>query len=173
MTATLKPVMQMFSHLRAVEDLEPLPLSEAEVILGPGFVVIQSHKQGHSCRESRGRGWGWAGLSQAIISVFLLVSWLFLLLCQQRKNKAAHKPCWVVLLDTTPSCCSWTKMPSDLNLSKTRVSSRNAEADPIYLTWSGSGPGVLLSANKSDAVQSISFSDLIRRVPPWAVRFPC
>lgn len=41
-------VMQMFSHLRAVEDLEPLPLSEAEVILGPGFVVIKSHKQSHS-----------------------------------------------------------------------------------------------------------------------------
>lgn len=56
MSVTLKPVIQMFSHLRAVEDLEPLPLSEAEVILGPGFVVIQSHKQGHSWRESRGRG---------------------------------------------------------------------------------------------------------------------
>lgn len=55
-TATLKPVVQMFSHLRAVEDLEPLPLSEAEVILGPGLVVIQSHEQGHSCRGSRGRG---------------------------------------------------------------------------------------------------------------------
>lgn len=64
-------------------------------------------------------------------------------------------------------------MPSDLNPSQTRVSSRKAEADPIYLTWSGSGPGVLLSANKSDAVQPISFSDLIRLVPPWAVRFPC
>lgn len=45
----------MFSHLRAVEDLEPLPLSEAEVILGPGFVVIQSHKQGHSCGENGAR----------------------------------------------------------------------------------------------------------------------
>lgn len=56
MTSTLKPAIQMFLHLRAVEDLEPLPLSEAEVILGPGFVVIQSHEQGHSCRESRGRG---------------------------------------------------------------------------------------------------------------------
>lgn len=71
MSATLKPVMQMFSHLRAVEDLEPLPLSEAEVILGPGLVVIQSHKQGHSCRGSRGRGWGGTGLSQ--VSVCLLV----------------------------------------------------------------------------------------------------
>lgn len=56
MTATLETVMQMFSHLRAVEDLEPLPLPEAEVILGPGFVVIQSHEQGHSCSENRGRG---------------------------------------------------------------------------------------------------------------------
>lgn len=41
MAATLKLVMQcMFSHLRAVKDLEPLPLPEAEVILGPGFIVI-------------------------------------------------------------------------------------------------------------------------------------
>lgn len=37
-------VMRMFSHLRAVEDLEPLPLPEAEVILGPRLVVIESHK---------------------------------------------------------------------------------------------------------------------------------
>lgn len=36
--------MQMFSHLRAVKDLEPLPLPEAEVILSPGLVVIESHK---------------------------------------------------------------------------------------------------------------------------------
>lgn len=56
MTATLIPVMQMFSHLRAIKDLEPLPLSEAEVILGPGFIVIQSHEQGHSCRGNRGGG---------------------------------------------------------------------------------------------------------------------
>lgn len=41
--------MQMFADLRAVEDLEPLPLPEAEVILGPGFVVVQSHKQSHPC----------------------------------------------------------------------------------------------------------------------------
>lgn len=36
--------MWMFSHLRAVKDLEPLPLPEAEVILGPGLIVIESHK---------------------------------------------------------------------------------------------------------------------------------
>lgn len=30
------------------------------------------------------------------------------------KNKAARKPCWVVLLDTTPSSFSWTRSPSDL-----------------------------------------------------------
>lgn len=51
-TATLNAVMQMFSHLRAVEDLEPLPLSEAEVILSPGLIVVKSHKQSHPCRES-------------------------------------------------------------------------------------------------------------------------
>lgn len=52
-TATLNAVMQMFPRLRAVEDLESLPLSEAEVILGPGFVVVKSHKQSHPCRETK------------------------------------------------------------------------------------------------------------------------
>lgn len=52
-TATLHVVTQMFSHLRAVEDLESLPLSEAEVIFSPGFVVIKSHKQSHSCRKTK------------------------------------------------------------------------------------------------------------------------
>lgn len=52
-TATLYTVMQMFSNLRAIEDLEPLPLPEAEVILGPGFIVIQSHKQSHPCRKTK------------------------------------------------------------------------------------------------------------------------
>lgn len=51
--ATLHAVMQMFSHLRAVEDLEPLPLPEAEVILGPGFIVIKSHEQSHPCRRTK------------------------------------------------------------------------------------------------------------------------
>lgn len=55
--------MQMFSHLRAVEDLESLPLSEAEVILGPGFVVIQSHKQSHPCRKTKGDMW-WLELEE-------------------------------------------------------------------------------------------------------------
>lgn len=53
----INAVMQMFSHLRAVEDLEPLPLPEAEVILGPGFVVVQSHKQSHPCRKSKSDMW--------------------------------------------------------------------------------------------------------------------
>lgn len=52
-TATLYTVMQMFSNLRAIEDLEPLPLPEAEVILGPGLIVIQSHKQSHPCRKTK------------------------------------------------------------------------------------------------------------------------
>lgn len=52
-TATLNAVIQMFSHLRAIEDLEPLPLPEAEVILGPGFIVIKSHKQSHPCRKTK------------------------------------------------------------------------------------------------------------------------
>lgn len=45
--------MQMFSHLRAVEDLEPLPFSEAEVILGPGFIIIKGHKESHPCRKTK------------------------------------------------------------------------------------------------------------------------
>lgn len=76
-SATLKPVMQMFSHLRAVEDLEPLPLSEAEVILGPGLVVIQSHKQGHSCEGSRGRG-----VRRSCFITSFCISFSFVLLCQ-------------------------------------------------------------------------------------------
>lgn len=55
--ATLHAVMQMFPHLRAVEDLEPLPLSEAEVILGPGFVIVKSHEQSHPCRETKRDEW--------------------------------------------------------------------------------------------------------------------
>lgn len=50
-------VWQMFSRLRAVEDLEPLPLSEAEVILGPGFIVVKSHKQSHPCRKTKRSMW--------------------------------------------------------------------------------------------------------------------
>lgn len=56
-TATLNGVTQIFSHLRAVEDLEPLPLSEAEVILGPGLVVIQSHEQSHPLKTKRYMLW--------------------------------------------------------------------------------------------------------------------
>ena len=59
-TATLHAVMQMFPHLRAVEDLEPLPLSEAEVILGSGLVVVESHKQSHSCGETTSDMWWWS-----------------------------------------------------------------------------------------------------------------
>lgn len=50
-SATLHAVMQIFSNLRAVEDLEPLSFPEAEVILRPGFVVVQSHEQSHPCRK--------------------------------------------------------------------------------------------------------------------------
>lgn len=61
--ATLNAVMQMFSHLRAVEDLEPLPLPEAEVILSPGFVVVKSHKQSHPCRKTKSDTW-WLELAE-------------------------------------------------------------------------------------------------------------
>lgn len=45
-------VTQILSHLRAVEDLEPLPLPEAEVILSPSLVVIKSHEQSHPCSKT-------------------------------------------------------------------------------------------------------------------------
>lgn len=47
--------MRMFSRLRAVEDLEPLPLPEAEVILRPRLVVIEGHEEGHPCGRATAR----------------------------------------------------------------------------------------------------------------------
>lgn len=88
--------MQMLSHLRAVEDLEPLPLSEAEVILSPGFVVVQSHEQSHSCSEGRGRG---ARRSRVISGYHCCHS------------LSVNFVCFAVLLDTTLSYLALTKMP--------------------------------------------------------------
>lgn len=91
-TATLNAVMQMFSHLRAVEDLEPLPLPEAEVILGPGFVVIKSHKQSHPCRKTKSV-MCWLELELAwmkdIVGIFIVV----LCYCCCRRSAVRHMGC--------------------------------------------------------------------------------
>lgn len=68
--------MQMLSHSRAVEDLEPLALSEAEVILGPGFIVIKSHKQSHACRKTQ--CWLWGGGYAAGFHCILTVGFVHL-----------------------------------------------------------------------------------------------
>lgn len=83
--ATLHAVMQMFSHLRAVEDLEPLPLPEAEVILCPGFIVIKSHKQSHPCRKTK--SWAselWRMWMKNQDGTLTAVSLLWLLGCRWR-----------------------------------------------------------------------------------------
>lgn len=84
--------MQMFPHLRAVEDLEPLPLSEAEVILGPGFIVVKGHKQSHPCRDNNVTFW-WLELAE--------VNCLDAVLCWD-----SHCGCYVAFVHLFPTWAS-------------------------------------------------------------------
>ena len=41
---TTSPINRLQHYLRVVDDVEVLPLLEAEVLVGPGVVVVQRHE---------------------------------------------------------------------------------------------------------------------------------